>query len=225
MSGDRRPRTGGKRRLIGRRTAVLVGIVLAAALLGTARATWITASVEAIGGGTTTVPVTGTDAAPAVLALAIVALAASLATAISSRLISVITGPVLILAGVGALAASLAARADPAARAASRIAESTGLLGRAGQSELTAWPTAAVLPAALLAVLGVLVLLSGPSWPRASRYERDAAAPAGVPAGAAEPVTAASDPLADAAGTWDMLSRGEDPTENRSAGPGAPGER
>lgn len=191
------------RRHLRRRTAVLLGIALSAALLGTVRATWITASAPVLGGGTTHMPVTGTDTAPAVLALAVVGLAASLATAITSRLIRFVTGPVIALAGIGAAIAALAARSDPAVRAQGAVAERTGIAGGQVQAQMTSWPLLAAGLAVLLAVLGVLVLLDGGSWRREVRYERDAARPA---------VPAEQDPMEDPAAAWDALSRGEDPS-------------
>jgi uncharacterized membrane protein (TIGR02234 family) len=67
-------------------------------------------------------------------------------------------------------------------------------------AELTSWPWVAVVGGALIAVSGLVVLVRGGSWPGpASRFER------------------ASPPAAprrqdDVAGTWDALSRGDDPT-------------
>lgn len=171
-----------------RRDAVLGGLVIAGALFGTTRAPWLHASVPDLAGGSTAVAVGGDQAAPAVVALAVVALATSLATAISSSLVRFVTGPVLVLCGLGAGASALLVRTEPDAHATSAVAAATGLLGSGAQVTLTPWSLVALAPSALLVVLGVLVLWRGRGWQRSRRYDRDAR-PAGS-ARAAEASTA-----------------------------------
>ncbi|NMA77838.1 MAG: hypothetical protein GX960_11385, partial [Actinomycetales bacterium] len=83
---------------LSRRTTVLASTAAAALLAGTTRTTWIHASAPDLAGTAQQVTVTGSEAAPAVLALSLVAIAASLATALSSRWLRLLTGPVLIAA-------------------------------------------------------------------------------------------------------------------------------
>jgi uncharacterized membrane protein (TIGR02234 family) len=76
------------------------------------------------------------------------------------------------------------------------------------------WRVAAVLGSAAVLAAGVLVAWRGPRWPGlSSRYERPAALAAG------------QRPAADAAGMWESLTRGIDPTDpapSPAPGPGRP---
>jgi hypothetical protein len=114
---------------LSRRTTVLAGLVAAGALAGTTRTTWVQASAPDLAGTAQEVAVTGADAAPAVLALALAALAAALATSLSSRWVRFLTGPVLIAAGLGAGLAALGPLREPVEAAGSAVAESTGVVG------------------------------------------------------------------------------------------------
>lgn len=191
-------------RALSRRTAVLAGLAVAGSLFGVSRLTWIQASAAQVTGGTADVAVTGAQASPALVAAAVVALAASLVTSLTTPAIRLVTGPLLILCGVGAVAGAVQVLLDPAGRAASAVTEATGVGGTATTVSLTPWPIAAAVLAALLAVLGVLVLVAGRSWASTARYRRDAARSAEH--------EDAPDPMSDSSSAWDALSRGEDPS-------------
>lgn len=186
-----------------RRSAVLLGLLLSAAMAGLTRTTWTTASAIDLAGTSRDLAILGGDAAPTVVALGLVGIAASLATSLSSAWIRLVTGPVLILVGLGAGASALQVRRDPLAASRSSIAESVGVIGGDASAQATAWPLAVLAPALGLVLLGVLVLRRGGRWPRSSRYRRTVASDA--------PATA-FDPASDPAGAWDALSLGEDPT-------------
>ncbi|MGY5764442.1 Trp biosynthesis-associated membrane protein [Brachybacterium sp. DNPG3] len=192
------------RRGPGRKVVVLAGLVAAGALAGATRTPWIHAAAPSLTGSAQSVEVTGADAAPAVVALALVALAAAAATSLSSRWLRFVTGPILVLAGIGAAASSVAAALDPASAAASAVSSATSVVGGDVTATSTAWPWATLVPAALVALIGVLVLLVGGRWPRGSRYRSPA-------------VRTAADPEQDPAAAWDALTRGEDPTEDDPA--------
>lgn len=187
------------RALPGRRTTVLVGTAASALLAGTTRTTWIEASAPDLTGTLQQVSVVGADAAPAVLALALVAIAASLTTALSSTWLRFLTGPVLLATGLGAALAALGVVRTPEAAAGSEIAATTGVLGSAVTAEVTAWPLLSLVPALVVAATGILVLVAGRGWRAGSRYRRAA-------------VAAPADPSQDPAATWDALTRGEDPS-------------
>lgn len=182
-----------------RSTAVLAGLVAAGLLAGATRTPWVQASAPDLAGTAQQVSVTGSDAAPAVLALALAGLAAALATSLSSAWVRFLTGPVMVLAGVAAAVASLGAVRDPAAAARGAVVEATGVSGGEIAADATAWPLIALVPASALALVGVLVLVAGRAWPVGTRY-RSAA------------VAATADPADDPAAAWDALSRGEDPS-------------
>lgn len=185
-----------------RRTAVLLGVAASGLLLGVTRLTWVDALAANLTGTAQALEVGGSDAAPAVVALAVVALAASLATSLSSSWVRFVTGPVLVLAGAGAGAAAFGPLRDPVSAASGTVAEATGVVGGAIEAEATLWPWLTVVPALLLVLVGAATVLVGGRWPRRSRYRSAAAA-----------VAVDVDPQADPAAAWDALTRGEDPTE------------
>ncbi|UEJ83289.1 Trp biosynthesis-associated membrane protein [Brachybacterium halotolerans subsp. kimchii] len=193
------------RALLTRRSLVLAALVMSLALAGMTRATWTTALAAGFTGAKQSVDVPGQDAAPAVLALALVGGAAAVATTLASRWVRFITGPVLILVGIGAAVSSISVRADAVSASTSAVAEATGVVGGSVDAEASIWPLVALVPAVLLVVVGVLVLAVGGRWPRRrSRYQRDASR---------EVAPAELDPSDDPAAAWDALSRGEDPSD------------
>lgn len=193
------------RGLLARRSLVLAALVMSLALAGMTRATWATALATGFTGSQQTVDVTGQDAAPAVLALALVGAAAAVATTLASRWVRFITGPVLILAGIGSVVSAIGVSADVVGASSSAVAEATGVVGGSVDAEASVWPLLALVPAVLLVVIGVLVLAVGGRWPRRrSRYQRDASR---------EVAPAQLDPADDPAAAWDALSRGEDPSD------------
>lgn len=196
-----------------RRDAVLAGLIVAGALFGITRAAWLHASVPDLAGGSTAVAVGGDQAAPAVVALAVVALATSLAMAISSSVVRFVTGPVLVVCGLGAAASALLVRADPEGHATSAVVASTGLLGSGAEVTVTPWSLVALVPSVLLVALGVLVLWRGRGWRRSRRYDRDAGPHGSAPSAAVgAPADTPEHPFDDPSAAWDALSRGEDPT-------------
>lgn len=200
-----------RRSLPGRRLTVLAGTAASALLAGTTRTTWVEAAAPDLTGTVQQVAVPGAEAAPAVLALALVAIAASLATSLSSVWLRFLTGPVLLLTGVGAGLVALGVLRDPSAAAGSAAATATGVVGSGLEADSTAWPLLTLVPALAVAAVGVLVLLAGGSWPRRDRY-RSAA------------VTVAADPSEDPAAAWDALTRGEDPSLEEPQEPQEPQE-
>lgn len=191
-----------------RRAAGLGGIVCAIILAALSRATWARAQGADLAGAMRTVEVPGSQAAPAVVALALAAGAAALATTLAARWVHLLTGPVLVVTGLGAAASALLFRSDPSSGARGALLAETGVLGGDMQASATLWPLAVLAPAAGLVLIGALVLLRGRTWSAAartrSRYAR-----------ATEPVPEHADPQEDPAAVWDALSRGEDPSRRR----------
>lgn len=187
---------------LSRRATVLAATAASALLAGATRTTWIHAAAPDLTGTVQQVEVMGSEAAPAVLALSLAAIAASLATSLSSAWLRFLTGPVLIVTGAGAALAAFSAAQSPQDAVGSAVASATGVLGAAVQVEATAWPLLTLIPALAVAVFGVLVLAVGRSWPTGGRYRS---------AALAAPVRR-SDPAEDPAAAWDALTRGEDPS-------------
>jgi uncharacterized membrane protein (TIGR02234 family) len=183
---------------------VLAGIGTAGLTAVAASRSWLNASGDAAGLRVST-SITGSDAAPLALALALVALAAwgvVLVSRLRSRRIAIVLG---FLAALGVLAVVIAmgpGAHDVAARdLVNRGAPSVGTLSRTSWYWLTG--LGALAQAAALAA--AFRLASG--WPEMSaRYD--------APAGPAEEVERPED-LGDLA-LWKALDEGRDPT-----GPGA----
>lgn len=194
-----------------RRTApaVLATLVCAIGLFAASAATWIHATVE-----TTlqplTVDVAGSDAAPAVTALGLVAGAAAVASTLAGRVLRTIVGAVVSLAGVGAIFAVLSVTADPENASRGAVGTQTGAVGTGGEYAVTAFPWLALVAAATLILCGIWLMLVARNAGRKAgrRYDRDALA-GNKAASADENVTSTHSDDIDA---WDALTRGEDPT-------------
>lgn len=187
-----------------RPVVVLLGLAASLALAGTTAQEWLSASAPDLTGTVIEVPVTGQEAAPAVMALGLVGAAASLASALSSVWMRWVTGPVLVLAGATAALLSVGVLLDPGAAARAGVARATGVLGGDLHATTSTWPLLAVVPAVLVALAGLAVLAAGGHWRTGSRYRSAAVAASQA---------AAASPQDDPAAAWDALTRGEDPTE------------
>lgn len=175
--------------------------------------TWfaVTLVEGASAGGAATLEVGGAVASPAIAALALAGLALAGALAIAGPLIRIVLGLLAaVLGGCLVLAASLSL-ADPVAAVSGAIAEATGVAGAEPTAELaasvatSAWPAVAVAGGVLVALAGLLVVVTGRAWPTSRRYGGGMR----VAADGSRPV-ATSDRAVD---DWDGLSRGDDPTD------------
>jgi uncharacterized membrane protein (TIGR02234 family) len=191
------------RRLYG---PVVTGLLVvgATALFAVTRA-WATATVRTPGVPTDQVEASGADAAPVLIALSIVVIAAALAVVASGGWVRQVIG--LLVATVAAWAAVQALSVDiagaPIARA---LVDSPANLGDAHPvPNVSVWPVVAGVAFVVAGVLGLAVVVFGRQWPRmGKRYDR----PAAGPALAAHQVSAD----ADEAELWRALDDGQDPT-------------
>ncbi|WP_369077182.1 Trp biosynthesis-associated membrane protein [Symbioplanes lichenis] len=131
----------------------------------------------------------GTDTAPLVLALALVALAGAGALFATKGVVRRVLGVLIAVAGVGVVVATIAGRA--------------GLdIGEAGAGA-TAWPVVCVAGGLLVVLGGWWTVRHGHEWPgMGARYERTVTAP----------VATDDTGTVDARSAWDALDRGDDPT-------------
>jgi len=191
-------------RLTGKRFVSAAGAVPALGLLLATTRTWLTgrSAEPLLGGGA--VSATGSQVAPGVVALALVALVALVTALTGGPVVRRISAVVLVLAAVGSLVLSVRALADPEA-ALGRVA-AVGL-GRTGvvrtTAEVTVWAWTAVVAAAVLVLASVLAAVATRQWSGLSR-RFDA------------PGDAAATPAATERGarrtTWEGFSEGRDPT-------------
>ncbi|MDM7856368.1 Trp biosynthesis-associated membrane protein [Cellulomonas alba] len=192
---------GPTRRAGGRRgRAVLLLLLLAGATAVSALPTWFVAHGTEALHGTVDVRVSGTDAAPAVLAAALVLAASALAAALVGRAGRWVVALVVAVAGVLVVAATIGVVRDPVASVHEAVAGATGVGQVVGGVTTTAWPWVAVTLGAVAVVVGAWLPRAARAWARPSRRHEQAAAPA---RGAERP---------DERSAWDALSRGEDPT-------------
>ena len=205
--------------------------------------TWATGTVAAIPPlPAQELAVTGAEAGTPVRGLAVVGLAGTVAVIAARGWLRPLVGLLLLLAGVGIIAASLGFDPDPSLAAASPVAPGRTIV----EDGTTLWPVLSASCGAGLALAGVLVVVRGRGGGGLSqKYDspvagtRPGPGPAAPAAGAAAQDPAAQDTDAQERAThdpavqdpaaqeralwerglWEALDRGEDPT---GKGPTAP---
>ncbi|UWX98489.1 Trp biosynthesis-associated membrane protein [Arthrobacter zhaoxinii] len=211
----------------GRKGTVIMGTVLLAALaFGTTTRTWLNVTLPATDVVTPDVAVSGSDAATAVTAFAVVGVAAALAAGIAGRIARWVIAVIIAVSGIGVAVASYRIITDPLQGAAGAIGKAIGVSSAEGTvAELTVMPYAALAIGILIALAGVWLALAGRYWTTSRRYAPTAEPAAGATAadsaeGTAAPgpdvrsrKDAASGPPVDEIDSWDRLTRGEDPTD------------
>jgi hypothetical protein len=228
------PRRGGRGRW------VLTLLLLSGLVALTALPAWIRAVGTSPVTGEVAVVVRGTVAAPGLVAAALVLLAAAGALGLVGRVGRWVVVAIVAAAGALVTASALGARSGSEAVATRAVAEATGVSSLTGSVQVAAWPWVAAGLGVLVLLAAVGLARASGRWPAPSdRHERQpgASAPAGNPdpgtapggpgrtgdAGrtAAEGTSGAPSPTArgaavpepaDERGTWDALSRGDDPT-------------
>lgn len=181
------------------RRAAAVVLVPAAALLVLTTQTWASGTAsDVLSHGTT--DVTGGQAAPGVVGLGLVAVAALLGLMTGRRVGRAVSAAALVVSAAGALALVSFTVARPAQTVAARVATElarTTAPEASGHTTVLGW--AALLAAALLTVGAVLTVLASRTWAGLSdRYER--------------PARPAAGPRGEVRTPWDELSEGGDPT-------------
>jgi uncharacterized membrane protein (TIGR02234 family) len=171
------------------------------------------AEVEVAAGPLTparTLLVPGSELVPGLQALGLVGLAGVVAIAATRRWGRVVVGALLVLTGVGVLAAVLGTDVP---REALRSDTVTGAGAAAGEAGRTAWPVVTALGGLVVAAAGLLTALRGRGWAGLGRrYDAPTARVAPERTGAA----AERD-------LWEALDRGDDPTAAAPPAPADPG--
>lgn len=202
MSGE--PQAKAKRST--KRSVLLLGLIGAVLALATSTRTWIRVQPEV---GTVKIPlieVAGSDAAAAVAALAVVALAGTLAAMIAGRISRYIIAGIMLLAGGGIAGSAISVISDPVFAAATKVGDATGLNNAGGEYDLGIWPYLAVLGGLVLVAASLQLGVTAGSWAGSRKYSREA------PASAAGTAEAEPKGKIDEIDGWDSLSRGDDPT-------------
>lgn len=192
-----------RKRLLGKRNVVIAGLLAAGVVLLAVTRTWVTVDPPSSGVALGAIKVSGTDAAAAVLALAVVALVCSLASTITGRIARWIIGVIQALVGVGVIGFTIPVLGSPATASSSQTAESFGLQRVAGDAyTLSVWPWVAMAGGVLVCFMAVVLLVAGRGWSHAKRFERHSSGHAVV-----TPETM------DDVDRWDAFTDGDDPTE------------
>lgn len=225
-SGDAAATTGERRSgAAGRGRWVLVLLLLSGVVALSALPVWATGAGATALGEQVPVAVRGTQAAPGVVAGALVLLAAAAALGLVGRFGRWVVVVVVAAAGALVVAAGLAARTSAVTTVERAAAEATGVPSVTGDVEVTAWPVLAAVLGAVVVVAAVALARASWRWAAPSdRHERagsgsatGAAGAAGITgaagAGAASGSAGGTAPAVDdERGAWDALSRGDDPT-------------
>jgi uncharacterized membrane protein (TIGR02234 family) len=181
---------------------VLLAIVGAGLLLVSGSRTWVTGTVDDAVLGASRISGTGTEVASGVVALALAALAAAIASTTSGRVVRRVTLALLLLVALGEAVFVGRVLLDPSGVLGSVAAASTGRTGTIEtRASATVWPWLALGAVVLLVAAAVGGWLGSGRWRGlGARYEAPDADRAG-----ARGQRVASD--------WDRLDAGEDPTD------------
>lgn len=225
-----------------KRYVVLAGVLGGIAGLAMSTRTWI--HVIPSQGAINVQPfdVSGKDAATAVAALAVVALAGSVAAAIAGRVARWIIAALVFLSGLGIAGSAATALSDPVTAAVSKVGASAGTLRIHGEYQVTFWPWCTVLVGLWIMAAALWLAVASRRWKTSRKYtpatvadgtggtagDTAAGSAAGGTNGTAEKAGERPDAAghgegraaeeSGAAGTmdeidgWDSLSRGDDPT-------------
>ncbi|MFW0120911.1 Trp biosynthesis-associated membrane protein [Rothia sp. CCM 9419] len=144
-----------------------------------------------------TLHVAGSEAAPAVSSLSLVALAGMLVIRLASTRIARIVAVLLSLTGVGMCASVISVLTNPVSASTTPVGKATGLSQVSADYTITFWPWASFCGAILIIILGIYMFLAVTHWPKKRKYDR---------------TTHRIDDEIDDIDTWDSLSAGVDPT-------------
>lgn len=219
------PQRSSGSRWMSKRYVVFAGVIGGIAGLAMSTRTWIHV-VPAQGAiNVQEFDVSGKDAATAVAALAVVALAGSVAAAIAGRLARWIIAVLVLLSGLGITASALSALSNPIAASVSKVGDAAGTLRIQGDYQVTFWPWLTVVIGVWIMASAIWLAVAGRRWKTSRKYTPAAATTGESTDGARATAPTTAGPEGDVPGEqpgdsgsldeidgWDSLSRGEDPT-------------
>lgn len=183
---------------------VLLAVAAGIVLLATGRADWVTGTVDGIAGPVRASAV-GTDAAPGLAGLALVAMAAAVAATTSGKVARWICIVALFAVGAGVIALSVRALVDAPTVLGGVAASESGSTGQLEASaSATSWPWVAIAASLLLFVSAAGAVVGSRRWGAlGGKYERPGGENA-TEVGGARGERVDSD--------WDRVTRGDDPS-------------
>lgn len=182
--------------------------------------TWYTFLLAAAADHPEPIVVQGSNASPALTALALTGIALAGALALAGRVTRAVLGVLGVILGVCVVWSTLGVMAAPKAAGVGAITKATGVAGNVPVEHLivsvgtSIWPGVAIAAGVLLAAAGAAAIVTGRSWPGSShryqavRFEAADAHRAAEHGAAAEPPSARDAAIDD----WDHLTHGDDPT-------------
>jgi uncharacterized membrane protein (TIGR02234 family) len=182
---------------------LLAGAAGSVVALAAGAPTWVSGAVVIVTGDATVVA-DGRSAAPVATALALVSLAAVVASLLGRRLARYVAALVLVAGGAGVIASSVSVVTDPATALAApaRAVSGTTTVELDGDPAVAPWPVVSAAGGVLVVLAGAGTIVRARRWAAApagsARHERDAS----------RTVDVQDDPAA----AWDSLSHGDDPT-------------
>ncbi|MHA6668086.1 Trp biosynthesis-associated membrane protein [Homoserinimonas sp. A447] len=184
--------------------SLLLSLLFSALTLLSWTMTWFVVNLGGEGAGQA-IPVTGEVAAPALAALGLAGLALVAALAIAGPAFRIVLGLLQVAIGASIGISAWGAIVDPVAASTPLVTQTTGISGGESIEALvtaastTPWPAITMVISVLMALTGVLIVVTARTWPTAtSRYQSVRLEEADAPR------SAVSD--------WDSLSDGSDPT-------------
>ncbi|MDQ1596762.1 MAG: hypothetical protein QOI70_186, partial [Microbacteriaceae bacterium] len=140
---------------------------------------WYSLRLSEAADGKTVLAVSGSVAAPALVALALAGLALVAALAIAGRFFRPVLAVLEVLIGFTVAFSAILAQSNPVVASESAISAATGVAGRRSIGALvqsvsqTGYPVIAIIAGILTMSLGVAVLVTGRRWPSGSdRYRQ-----------------------------------------------------
>ncbi|MCU1481883.1 MAG: hypothetical protein JWQ19_2669 [Subtercola sp.] len=136
---------------------------------------WFTLSAQGRAGDTISVTVQGDAAAPALSALALAGLALAAALAIAGPVVRIVLGVLEFVLGASILASTLGALSNPVLAGQSAVTTATGVTGTssvqaiATTSSSSLWPYLALVAGTLMALTGILIVITMRRWPVSGR--------------------------------------------------------
>ncbi|KAB1638442.1 Trp biosynthesis-associated membrane protein [Pseudoclavibacter terrae] len=215
------PDAAGKRN---KRTALMTIVVGAGLAILAWSQVWFSFDL-ALGPESYSGEVRGDVAAPAVMALALAALAVLAALALAGVVFRYVLGGLLTLVGAVLVLQSFVAVGNPAPAIAPEVTAASGLAGEqtiadavaAGTVTVTFWPWLAVVAGAILMLAGLFAITTARRWPTGGRrFTTTSLEPVDAAAGDDEPDAAPPAAPTDSdrrVEQWDALSHGDDPTD------------
>jgi len=203
-------------RLSSKRTVLVLVLVSASLILVSGSREWVSGSIGDAALGATALHGKGSDVASGALAAALVGLASAVAATTAGPVVRLIAASSALLAAVLGAAVAISVLVDPDGALVELAAAGTGRTGVViGHGQAGSWAWVALAATLVMGLGGLGALVGSRRWDRLpSRY--DAPVPGQTSPPDEGPQTGVEEPRGRES-DWDQISRGEDPTVEKSS--------